>query len=123
MDPITELADRQLAAYNRKDMDAWLATYAPDAEQYDIEGRLLARGHAQMRERMAARFAEPDLHARLIQRIVMGDVVVDHEEVTRNFPEGLGSLPMLCVYRVVDGRFARATFALGERRLRAWGGG
>lgn len=118
MDTVTALAERQVDAYNRKDMDAWLDTYAPDAEQYDIDGKLLARGHAQMRERMAARFAEPDLHAAIIQRIVMGEVVVDYEEVTRNFPEGVGSMRMLCVYRVVDGRFARATFALGDKVMR-----
>ena len=118
MDTVTALAERQVDAYNRKDMDAWLDTYAPDAEQYDIDGKLLARGHAQMRERMAARFAEPDLHAAIIQRIVMGDVVVDYEEVTRNFPEGVGSVRMLCIYRVADGRFARATFALGDKVLR-----
>ncbi|MFN7153786.1 MAG: nuclear transport factor 2 family protein [Acidovorax sp.] len=107
----------QLDAYNAKDIDALLATYAPDAEQYVLHGERLAQGHAQMRDRFLARFAEPDLHARLLSRTVVGATVVDSELITRNFPEGLGTLEMLCVYEVVDGRIQRASFATGEKRL------
>lgn len=113
------VVQRQLDAYNAKDVEAWLATYAPDAQQFELHGAPLATGHAAMRERMVPRFAEPDLHARLLSRTVMGHIVVDHERVTRNFPEGTGSLEMLCVYEVVDGRIRRASFALGAKRLHA----
>jgi putative hydrolase of HD superfamily len=112
------VVQRQLEAYNARDLSAWLATYAPDAEQYELHGARLAAGHAQMRERMAARFAEPDLHAELLSRVVMGPVVVDHERVTRNFPEGKGTIEMLCVYEVVNGVIARASFALGAKLVR-----
>ncbi|WP_199096325.1 nuclear transport factor 2 family protein [Dyella sp. ASV21] len=119
--PLTDdpaaVIQRQLEAYNRKDIDALLATYAPDAEQYVLHGDRLAKGHAQLRQRMLARFAEPNLHARLLSRTVMGAVVVDLEEVTRNFPEGNGRMEMLCVYEVVEGRIARASFALGTPTL------
>jgi putative hydrolase of HD superfamily len=80
------VVQRQLEAYNAKDLSAWLATYAP-AEQFELHGPRLAAGHAQMRERMSARFAEPDLHAQLLTRVVMGSVVVDCERITRNFPK------------------------------------
>ncbi len=58
-----------------------------------------------------------DLDARLLTRSVMGNFVTDLEIVTRNFPEGLGTVEMLCVYEVVDGRIARASFATGEKRM------
>jgi hypothetical protein len=64
--PPLAVVQAQLDAYNAKDIDALLATYAPDAEQYVLHGERLAQGHAQMRERFLARFAEPDLHARLL---------------------------------------------------------
>lgn len=112
------VVQRQLEAYNARDLSAWLATYAPDAEQYELHGARLAAGHAQMRERMATRFAEPDLHAELLSRVVMGSVVVDHERVTRNFPEGKGTIEMLCVYEVANGVITRASFALGAKRVR-----
>lgn len=49
----------------------------------------------------------------------MGNFVVDHELITRNFPEGRGTIEMLCVYEVVDGYIQRASFALGEKKLGA----
>lgn len=107
----------QLDAYNAKDIDALLQTYAPDAQQFTLHGELLAQGHAQMRARYLARFAEPDLHAKLLSRVVVGHVVTDAELVTRNFPEGRGTLEMLCVYEVVNGRIQNASFVLGQKTL------
>ena len=115
--PPLAVVQAQLDAYNAKDIDALLATYAPDAEQYVLHGERLAQGHAQMRERFLARFAEPDLYARLLSRTVVGAMVVDSELITRNFPEGQGTLEMLCVYEVVNGRIQRASFATGAKRL------
>jgi putative hydrolase of HD superfamily len=109
----------QLDAYNAKDIEALLETYAPDAGQFTLHGELLAKGHEQMRARFLARFTEPDLHAELVSRTVVGNIVTDAELITRNFPEGLGTLEMLCVYEVVNGRIQRASFALGEKTLRA----
>jgi putative hydrolase of HD superfamily len=107
----------QLDAYNAKDIDALLATYAQDAEQFILHGERLAKGHEEMRSRFLVRFAEPDLYARLVSRTAMAGVVVDFEIVTRNFPEGRGSLEMLCIYEVVDGHIRMASFVVGEKRL------
>jgi hypothetical protein len=108
------VVQRQFDAYNAKDLDGWLATYAPDAEQFELHGARLAHGHAEIRARMAQRFTEPDLHAELLERIVMGAIVVDHERVTRNYAEGKGTVELLCVYEVLDGRIRRASFAFGK---------
>ncbi len=109
----------QLDAYNAKDIDALLQTYAADAEQFTLHGELLAHGHDALRARYLTRFAEPDLHAKLLSRIVIGNVVTDAELITRNFPEGPGTLEMLCVYEVVNGRIQKASFALGDKTLTA----
>ncbi|WP_232823477.1 nuclear transport factor 2 family protein [Dyella sp. C9] len=111
------LVQRQLEAYSRKDIDAWLATYARDAEQYALHGERLAKGHEELRRRMLARFAEPDLHAQLLSRVVRGAFVTDLERVTRTFPEGRGVMDMLCIYEVTQGHIVRASFAFGESRL------
>lgn len=119
MNPTSPLAvvQAQLDAYNAKDLDALMATYTPDAQQFALHGALLAQGHEQIRRRYQERFAEPELHARLLSRSVLGNFVTDLEIVTRNFPEGRGTVEMLCVYEVVDGRIVRASFATGEKRL------
>lgn len=110
-----DVIQRQLDAYNAKDVDAWLATYAADAQQFALHGELLAAGHAAMRSKILIRFAEPDLYAELLQRTVMGPIVVDYERITRNFPEGKGTVEMLCVYEVADGLIQKASFAFGEQ--------
>lgn len=111
----------QLDAYNARDVDALMATYAPDAQQFTLHGPLLAEGIDAIRPRYIARFAEPDLHARLLSRTVLGNFVTDLELVTRNFPEGKGTVEMLCVYEVVEGRIVRASFATGVTTLAAEG--
>jgi len=116
LDPAT-VVQAQLDAYNAKDIDALMATYAPDARQFTLHGPLLAEGIDAIRPRYVTRFAEPDLHARLLSRTVLGNFVTDLEVVTRNFPEGKGSVEMLCIYEVVDGRIARASFATGATTL------
>ena len=109
----------QLDAYNAKDIEALLNTYAPDAEQFTLHGERLAVGHEQMRPRFLGRFSEPDLQARLLSRTVVGNIVTDFEVITRNFPEGRGTLEMLCIYEVLNGLIQRASFSLGEKTLHA----
>lgn len=118
VDDPAALVQRQLEAYNAKDVEAWLATYAADAEQYVLHGERLAKGHDELHQRILVRFAEPDLHARLLSRVVMGSVVVDLEQITRNFPEGQGTVDMLCVYEVAQGRIVKASFATAKPVLR-----
>jgi len=111
------VVQRQLDAYNARDVDALMATYSDDAQQFEYPATLLASGMAQVRERMTARFREPNLHARLIRRIVMGQVVIDHEEVSRTFPEGTGKIELVAIYEVRDGRIATARFISGAKTL------
>jgi putative hydrolase of HD superfamily len=117
MTPAEAVVQRQLDAYNARDVEAWLDTYAEDGEQYQLHGPLLARGREALRNRIVQRFAEPNLHAVLLRRLVMGDLVVDHERITRTFPEGPGTVEMLCVYELAEGHIRRASFALGARTL------
>lgn len=114
-DSLLSIVQAQLDAYNAKDIDALLATYADDAEHYTLHGPQLAKGHAMLRERFLARFQEPDLHAQLLSRTVVGNIVADAERITRNFPDGIGLVEMLCLYEVVDGKIQRASFATGAR--------
>lgn len=107
------VVQRQLDAYNEKNMNAWLATYAENARQLELGGKLLAEGHAEIRARTAPRFNEPNLHAKLIKRVVMGNIVIDHEDVLRTLPEGPSRVELVCIYLVELGKIQVATFAIG----------
>jgi len=120
LSPISRESERvvqaQLDAYNARDLDAWLATYQDDAEQFLLHGGSLAKGHEAIRRRMADRFNDPHLHATLVHRVAMENIVVDHELVTRMLPDGLAEVEMICLYEVHQGKIIKATFALGQAR-------
>ena len=111
------VAQAQLDAYNARDIEALLKTYAIDAQQFEFPGKLLASGHVEIRPRMAARFVETNLHARLLRREVIGHIVIDHEEVTRTFPEGTGRIEMTAIYEIKNGLIQSASVALGAKVL------
>ena len=111
------VVQRQLDAYNARDVEAMLAIYADDAQLFEHPDTLIASGSAALRERFTARFQEPNLHATLLSRIIMGPVVVDHEQVQRTFPEGTGTIELIMTYAVQDGRIARSWIIVGPKTL------
>jgi hypothetical protein len=113
LEPV-QLIQLQLDAYNSKNITAWLSCYHQDAVQLDFHGTVLARGHDEMQQRISLRFSEPDLHAKLLNRMVMGDWVIDHELIQCNFPQGRGQVELLCSYQVKQGLIVKALFQLGE---------
>ncbi len=115
-DPVT-VVQRQLDAYNAHDIDALMATYAENIELFEHPSKLLASGAAQVRERQAARLQEPNIHAALNSRMVMGNVVIDQETVTRTFPEGPGRIELMAIYEVQQGKIAKAWFLFGPKTL------
>ena len=108
-----QVVERQLVAYNARDLQMWAGTYAEDAQQVLADGTVLATGRAEIEARMPARFADAALHATLLRRIEIGEAVIDYERVTRTGASGRESLEMCCVYVVRCGYIARATFVFG----------
>lgn len=111
------IVQRQFDAYNARDVEALMATYAEDVQQFEYPDILLCSGAAQVEKRMTARLSDPHLHARLIHRAVMGQVVIDHEEVTRTFPEGTGKIELVAIYEVRDGKIVTARFISSQKTL------
>ena len=108
------VVQQQLDAYNAKDLDAWLATYAEDAKQFELGGKLLASGHAEIGARTAPRFSEPNLYAKLLSRTVLGSVVIDHEDVSRTLSDVPAQVELVCIYVVEHGKIQSATFRTGS---------
>lgn len=116
----TELpVQKQLEAYNARDIEAFMAWWADDCQYFAFPSTLLASSAAEIRERHVERFKEPDLYGRLLARIVVGNIVIDHETVTRNFPEGKGEVDVACIYEIENGKIAKAWFKMGQRRVHA----
>src|SRR6266849_9428550 len=82
--------DRELAAYNARNMESFLSFYAPDAELFEFPDKPLAKGKDGIRKRYEPRFAETNLHANIVARMVIEDNVIDRESIVRTVPEGTG---------------------------------
>jgi hypothetical protein len=108
---------KQLDAYNARDIDAFMQWWSDDCEYYEFPARLLASGAAQIRERHVTRFKEPNLFGKLIKRSVVDNLVVDQEVVTRTFADGIGEVDVLAIYQIENGKIAKAWFKMGSLRL------
>lgn len=112
-----QVVQRQLDAYNAKDLNTLLTIYAEDAQLFEHPSTLLATGTAQIRDRFASRFSEPNLQAELKNRITCGNTVIDQELVTRTFQEGPGQIELVAIYEVTNQKISRAWFISGPRRI------
>lgn len=100
----------QLDAYNAQDLDLFMSFYADDCVVADLNGAVTNSGAAAIRERYAAMFAKfPQNKAALVNRIVVGDTVVDHEDVSRE--PGGERFQVAAIYTIKGGKIARVDFA------------
>jgi hypothetical protein len=109
----TDIVQHQLAAYNARDVEAFVATYSPTITiMCHPSGQVLIEGIAELRKTYDDLFANsPNLHCEIVNRIVIGNCVIDHERVT-----GRGDAPpfnAVVIYEVQDGLIQRA-WALRE---------
>lgn len=78
-----ELVQRQLQAYNARDLARFLATYGDDVQVFRLPGSAaILAGKQQLSDYYAAeRFNRPGLRAEIVARIVLGNKVIDHERI------------------------------------------
>jgi hypothetical protein len=101
------IVQMQLDAYNARDIDAFMATYTKNVKLYRYPNTLLSEGQEQMRKDYSAWFKQtPDLRAFIKKRIVIGNKVIDEEQVTAN-----GQVfNAVAIYEVENGKISKVTF-------------
>lgn len=102
------IVQRQLDAYNAQNLDAFCVCFADDCVLGELNGAITQRGAAAIRERYETLFATyPENHAALVNRVVVGNVVIDHENISRSPSERINAA---AIYTVKDGLIARVDF-------------
>ena len=102
-EPVAAVVDRQLEAYNRHDVEAFVACYTEDARFIVLPDRVDLEGHDAFRAAYGRRFIErPAIHARIAQRMVVGRFVTDLE-ILEGLPDGIGP-PVMVIYETVGDR-------------------
>jgi imidazolonepropionase-like amidohydrolase len=101
------LAQRQLNAYNLRNIDAFLEPYADDVEIYNYPDELRFKGKETMRKGYAKMFENtPNLHCELLGRIVQGNVVIDKERV--QFGDKI--MEAVAIYHIENDKIKRVYF-------------
>lgn len=111
------VVERQLEAYNNRNIEVFAQCWTEDCENFEFPNRLLARGIDAVMERYVERFKDEALHGKLISRISAANLVIDQELVTRTFPDGIGDVEVVAIYRVAEDKIAQAWFSFGNIRI------
>jgi len=104
---------RQLDAYNAHDLERFVAEYTDNVRVFRPPGtEPVLSGKAAFAAHYAAnRFNLPKLHAEVVNRIVCGNKVIDHERITGLEEQ---TLEAVAVYEVIDGRIRTVWFYYPE---------
>ena len=106
-------AQRQLDAYNARDIERFIAEYTEDVAAYRHPNPepFLAGKAAFAEHYRKNRFVLPELHAELVNRMVLGNKVIDHERVL-----GIGPEPMevAAIYEVTPSGISKVWFLSGK---------
>jgi imidazolonepropionase-like amidohydrolase len=104
------LVQRQLNAYNLRNIDAFLEPYADDTELYIFPDKLVGKGKEYMRKYYSEFFKHvPALHCETKERIIQGNVIIDHEHVTgvsKNHPDAVA------IYHIENNKIKKVYFIL-----------
>jgi imidazolonepropionase-like amidohydrolase len=102
------LVQRQLNAYNARDIDAFMEPYADDVELYGFPNQLLDKGKESMRKGYEEFFKNsPDLHCEIKERIIQGNYIIDKESVS-----GMGKTKVeaTAIYHIVNNKISKVYF-------------
>lgn len=101
------LVQRQLNAYNARNLEAFMDTYAEDIEIYNFPATLVSKGKEPMRKTYGPMFEKvKNLHCEIVSRIKSGNTVIDHERV--RFGEKI--VDAIAIYDIANGKISKVTF-------------
>lgn len=104
---IEAIIQRNLEAYNAQDIDAFMSDYSDDIKLYAYPEQLQTEGKEAMRKSYQSWFERAKgLNATIKKRIVIGNKVIDEEEVTANGQ----TFHAVAIYEVNNGKITKVTF-------------
>lgn len=104
---VESIIQRNLDAYNARDIDAFMADYADNVKLYAYPNTLQTDGKEAMRKSYKDWFDRvTDLKATIKKRIVIVNKVIDEEEVSANGQ----TFHAVAIYEVNNGKITKVTF-------------
>ncbi|MFH1004965.1 MAG: amidohydrolase family protein [Bacteroidota bacterium] len=103
------LVQRQLNAYNARNLDAFVEQYADDVELYKFPDTLIGKGKEYMYKTYSSLFDKtPNLHCEIKKRIIQGNIIIDNESVTRN--NKIKQSKCIAIYHIENNKIKKVYF-------------
>ena len=100
-----KVAQALVDAYNTRNIDGILATYAPDSVAYALPGgEIILKGHDEIRKKFA-RVVDPNvkLKVEIINRIIDGKFIIDKEKISGTSDGKAVEFYGTVIYEIKDG--------------------
>ena len=102
------IVQRQVNAYNLRNVEAFLENFSDDIEIYTFPNTLKTKGKEAYKKGFVNLFQRyPNLHCEILNRTVKGNTVIDHEYV--KFAEGDYS-EVIVIYKIENEKIAKVYF-------------
>ena len=104
------IVQANLDAYNTGDIDGFMSYFSSEIEMVNFaDGTQTAKGLTAVRDIYEPYFkASPDLHSTILQRVVIGNKVIDHESITGRYGSD-DVLKLVLIYEVEEGKITKIT--------------
>lgn len=107
-----QIVDIQLEHYNSRHLEKFVATYSPNIQIFrQGESQPFIEGQNQLKEAYRTLFTRAGLHAKIVKRMIMGNKVIDQEEVTS---EEHPNIYAIAIYEVKEDLIQRVWFIKPE---------
>jgi hypothetical protein len=105
----SKLAEDQLVAYNNRDIEAFLLPYSDSVKIFRFPNVLQYQGKETMRKQYGKMFEDlPDLHCELVNRMMMGNTVIDQESVV--FRKDQPKVHAIAIYKIRNNKIQEVYF-------------
>lgn len=108
-----EIVRKQLEAYNKRDLQAFVACYSDSVKTYDFPDQLKHSGKKEFRDAYKKVFDKyPNLHCEVVKRMIKGNIIIDEEKLTGR-AEG-ETFYAIVIYEVNNGLIEKVYFITKE---------
>ena len=108
---MSKIVEKQIEAYNKKDLEEFLACYAEETQAFMLESnQQLTNGKEQLRQIMSKSFLDaPESNSSVLNSLTQGNLVINKEKITGHTKNDM-IITTLSIYEVINNQITKVWF-------------
>jgi hypothetical protein len=103
------IVQKQVEFYNNHDLQGFMSTYHENIEIFNFnDNSVIIKGKSNLPDRYKERFEVQKAHAKIVNRMIVGNKVIDHEHV--KYVTGDELIKVVAIYQIEDGLIRKVWF-------------